>query len=393
MTQADHSHPDDQRSMAMLIAILSASNFIIGMGAFVVIGLLNPISADLGVSPGAAGQIMTTYALAYAIASPLLVAGTGRVGRRRVLAFSLGAFALANLLSAMAPGEVTLHASRILAAAGAGVFTPVAAAVAAGLSPPERRARALAAVFFGLTLAQVAGVPAGSFIAFTYGWRAAFILVALLALPCLWLIWTRIPRGLAFQPVSLNDLTRTLGNWPVMLAVSFTALFLGAIYVLYTYLSPLLAETMGFGRDGISLALLAFGIGAVLGNILGGIATDRIGAFRTLFALSLAQMAIMPFFSTLPLPVWLTLPMIGLWSTCGWSFMAAQQVRLIGLSRDGPSVVLALNAAAIYVGAALGAALGGFVIAAYGVDALGYAAGLFASIAIVALLISKRING
>lgn len=377
----------------MIIAILSASNFVIGMGAFVVIGLLNPIADDFALSTSQAGWIMTSYALAYAVASPVLVSLTGKIGRRRVLTFGLGLFALAALASAIAPNAWSLNAARVLASFGAGMFTPVAAAVGAGLSAPERRGRALAAVFFGLTLAQVLGVPVGSFVAYTFGWRMAFLIVVALAIPCLFLIWTRIPAGLKFQSVTLRDLGATLKNGPIMLAVLFTTTFLGAIYVVYTYLAPLLTQQMGYGRDGITLLLLIFGLGAVAGNIAGGWLADRLGPFRTLLGLSLAQAALLPVHSALPLPDTMLLIYAFFWSTCGWSFMASQQVRLIALAAEQTPVVLALNAAAIYVGAAVGSALGGIVLDGFGISALGSAAGLFALLAAGHILISRRLSG
>ena len=376
----------------LLIPVLSASNFVIGMGAFIVIGLLNPIAEDLALTTAATGWIMTVYALAYAVLSPLLISVTGRVGRRRVLATGLGLFAFANGLASIAPDDVTLNIARVLAAAGAGMFTPVSSAVAAGLSKPERQARALAAVFFGLTLAQVVGVPAGSFVAYTFGWRTAFMVVAALAAPCLWLVWTRVPAGLSFQSVALADVARTLSNGPVMLAVLFTTTFIAAVYSPYTYIAPLLSTQMGFERNGITLALLAFGFGAVAGNMVSGITADRIGPFKTLLGLAVAQVALMPVFSVLPLPEVLVLAMIFIWSVCGWSIMAAQQSRLITLAPHSASVVLSLNAAAIYIGAAIGSAIGGVVINGYGLTALGIAGSMAALLAIVHIVLSNWIS-
>ncbi|GFE65639.1 MFS transporter [Litoreibacter roseus] len=385
MSDATGAHP-------LLISVLSASNFVIGMGAFVVIGLLNPIADDFSLTASAAGWIMTTYAIAYAILSPLLVSLTGKIGRRRILTYGLSLFGLASLASAFAPNIEALNVARMFAAAGAGMFTPVAAAVGAGLSPPERRGRALAAVFFGLTLAQVLGVPMGSFVAYTFGWRAALLIVVALALPCIFLIWTRVPSGLSFETVSLADLGATLRDGPTMLAVLFTTSFLGAIYVLYTYISPLLATQMGFERDGITVALLIFGLGAVIGNVLGGMLADKIGPFRTLLGLAGLQVVLMPLFSTLPLPNSLLFGLLLVWSICGWSFMAGQQVRLIAIAPERTGVVLALNAAAIYVGAALGSALGGAVISSYGLGALGVAGGVTALIAVLHIVVSNNLS-
>lgn len=374
----------------LLIPILSTSNFVIGMGAFVIVGVLEPLGADFGISAAAAGALMTAYALAYAVLSPLLVSLTGAVGRRRVMALGLGLFLGAALLSALAPNLVVLNIARVLAAAGAGLFTPVAAAVAAALYPVEVRARVLAAVFFGLTLAQVLGVPAGSWIAYTFGWRWAFWVVVALAVPCIALVWVFVPKGLSFQPVSLRDLGGVLRNGRMMLAVLFTGTFLGAIYVLYTYVAPLLSQTMGYGRDGVTLVLAIFGIGAVVGNIAGGVLADRIGWARTLTILCACQAVIMPAFSLLPVSD-LALMLLALaWATAGWSFMAGQQMRLIGLAGPQAPVVLALNAAAIYVGAAAGSALGGWVIAQFGIVYVGLAAGMGAALALLHLSLSIK---
>ena len=284
----------------LLVPLLSLGNFIIGMGAFVIIGLLEPLGADMGRSAAGAGLLLTVYSMAYAVLSPLLVAVTGQIGRRRVLAAALAVFALAAALSALATNFTVLNIGRILAAAGAGIFTPVAAAVAAALYPEAQRARVLAAVFFGLTLSQVLGVPVGSWIAYSFGWRWAFWLVLALTLPCIWLTWTRVPAGLRFQPVSMKDLGEIIVQGRLMLAILFTASFLGSIYVLYTYIAPLLSQTMGYGRDGITVMLLMFGMGAVVGNIIGGMLADRLGWRRTLIILCLSQMLLMPVFSVLP---------------------------------------------------------------------------------------------
>ena len=372
----------------LLIPVLSTSNFLIGVGAFVIVGVLEPLGADMNVSTTEAGLLMTVYALAYAVLSPILVSLTGTIGRRRVMAFGLLLFLAAALISALAPNLLTLNIARIFAAAGAGLFTPVAAAVAAALYPVEQRGRVLAAVFFGLTLAQVVGVPAGSWIAYTFGWRYAFWIVVLLALPCLYLIWTQVPAGLSFQPVSLSDLGTVLAEARMMLAVLFTGTFLGSIYVLYTFLAPLLSETMGYGRNGVTLVLMIFGLGAVAGNLLGGLMSDRLGWRITLTVLCCLQMAIMPVFSLLPLPDPMVLLLSLSWAVAGWSFMAGQQARLIGYAGPRAPVVLALNAAAIYVGAALGSALGAFVIDAFGIKSIGLTAGLCAGLALIHITIS-----
>lgn len=375
-----------------LIAVLSASNFVIGMGAFVVIGVLTPLARGLQVPPEVAGQLLTVYALSYAVLSPLLVSFTGRIGRRRVLTFGLSVFTLGAALSALSPSLSGLQGARILAAAGAGMFTPVAATVAAGLSPPETRARVLAAVFFGLTLSQVAGVPVGSALAYAFGWRWAFVAVAAVGVPCIWLVWHTVPAGLRFQPVSLRDLGRVLVTPPLMIAVLFTASFLGAMFVVFTYLAPMLEELVDFGPAQVTAALIVAGAAAVLGNLMGGWLADRLGPERTLILLSVALIGALSSLSLWPLPVWVVFAQVFLWNLFSWSFGAAQQVRLIRLDPAAAPVLLSLNAACIYIGAALGSAIGGAVLAGFGFAALGPVGAAMTALALLHLLASIRLS-
>lgn len=375
-----------------LIPLLSAANFVIGMGAFLVIGVLGPLSRDLGLEAARAGWVMTSYALAYAALSPVLVSVTGAFGRRRVIAAGMALFGLGAAASALAPGEGWLYAARILAAAGAGITTPVMAAVAAGLAPPERRGKVLATVFAGLTVAMVVGVPAGSWVAYTFGWRAAFWIVAGLALAMTAALWLLVPAGLRFQTVRLADLGHVLADGRLVLAIAFTATFLGAIYVPFTYLAPLLETRMALGRDGVTAALAVCGLGAVIGNLIGGALADRLGPARTMGCLLAVQVALMPLLSLLPMPLWLAMALLLAWNAAGFAFMAGQQLRLITLAGPRAPVAIALNAACIYLGAAYGAALGGLVVEQAGLGAVGVAGGLAALVAVGNLAWSLRLS-
>lgn len=360
------------------------------MGAFVVIGMLNPLADGLGLSAAQAGWVMTVYALAYAVGSPIIVALTGTWTRRFVLTLGLVLFGIAACVSALSSSVSPLFAARALAAMGAGLFTPIAAAVAAATSPPERRGKSLAAVFFGLTLAQVMGIPAGSFIAYTFGWQSSFAIVAVLSVVIAVAVWLIVPRYLEFVPTRLSTLADTLLDWRAMLNVLYTTTIMAAIYIVYAYLAPLLRETMGYARDELTLVLLVFGFGAVVGNLLGGYLTDRIGAAFTLTVICVVQLLVMPAFSWLPMAAPLLLALIFLWSVSGWSFMAPQQSRLVTFSPQSQAVLLALNAAAIYVGVSLGAMIGGLVINVWGLSALGVAGGIGGAAALLHLLGSEK---
>lgn len=370
----------------MLIPLLSAGNFVIGMGAFMVIGLITPLAADLGVSAAETGLVLTLYAITLAVGSPVLVALTGRWARRAVLILGMTLFALGAVASALAPGFEILLAARVLSALGAGMFTPVTAAVAAAISPPERRGRALAAAFAGITLAQVVGVPFGSWLAYHEGWRTSFAVVAAIAVPVLIGLTLALPRDLPVPPVRLASLWETVRE-PAILAISgFTFLFLGAIYVLYTFLQPLMERFMGFGPLEVTAALVIFGVGAVIGNMLGGRLADRVGPVQTLTLLALSQAALMPVFLFVPMPVAAFLTLVLLWSVAGWSFTAPQQMRLVAAAPERQSLALSLNASAIYLGTAAGSALGGALVAAGGLLWLGPVAG---GVSLLALLLLR----
>ncbi|MGR3492186.1 MAG: MFS transporter [Shimia sp.] len=376
-----------------LIIVLSAGNFLVGVAGFLVIGTLEPVAEGLGVSIASTGLLLSVYAVAYAIASPLLVALTGRIGRRRVMSAGLAIMALSAVLSAVAPSFAVLAGLRVMTAIGAGLYTPVAVAVAGALAPPEERAKTLALVFLGLTLAQVIGVPVGAWLAYAFGWRAAFWLVVILSVPCIWAVWTRVPRGLAFQPVGLGDLGTMLRNGRMMLAITFTATFLSGIYVLYTYLPALLSGTMGWDRNGVTLALFIFGIGAVIGNVVLGPLADRLGNVRMLATLCVAQSVLMPLFVFLPLADAVAMALILIWSISGWGFVAAQQARLVRLAGPKAPVALGLNAASIYVGGTFGSSIGALVLTGFGTWALGLTGGLLALFALAHILTSARLSG
>ncbi len=362
--------------------LLSVVNFAIGMGAFVVIGIITPVAQDLRVTPAEAGRLLTIYALVYAISSPLLVALSGRIDRVIVLAGGMGVFALGALACALSNDLNTVLWARALMALGGGLVTPVAASIGVALAGQQDRGRALSIVFTGLTLAQAVGVPCGAWLGYAFGWRVAFgvvtALCALAVLACL----LRLPRGIQVPVATLASLGAVLKSWRETLAVLFTALFICALYVVYTFMSPFMETRFGLGRDGVTLALALFGAGAVVGNAVGGRLSDRIGPQRTLQLLCLSQLVLLPLITLVPIPLVVFIALLFLWSVCGWSFMVPQQARLASLAPERVPVLFALNAAAIYMGGSMGSALGGAALTAAGFSVLGPVA---AGVALLAL--------
>ncbi|WP_430448845.1 MFS transporter [Rhodophyticola sp.] len=369
---------------------LGFGNFVVGVGAFVVIGILSPVLRDLGLTEQEAGLLLTIYALTYAVASPVVVALTGRFDRRDVMLAGLAIFLAGTVLSAVSTGFAPLLAARVVTALGGALFTPVASSAAIGLVAPADRARALGIVFGGLTLAQVAGVPLGSYIGYTFGWQAAFWVVAGFGVAALPPLLRTVPRGIEVPPATLTALLQVLRNSGLMLAVSFTALFCAALYVVYTFMGPMLEARYALGANGITLFLVVFGVGAVIGNALGAALTRRLGSDRSLILLASGQIVLMPALMVLPLGLTAALGMTLVWSLCAWSFMVPQQARLVALAPHFQGLLLALNASAIYVGASVGATLGGATLRVRSFAWLGPAAAMVAALALVSVLIARR---
>jgi MFS transporter, DHA1 family, inner membrane transport protein len=374
----------------VLLALLAFGNFIVGMGAFVVVGIVSPMADGLGIAKADAAVVLTTYAFAYALLSPIAATITGQLPRRIVLATALSIFCIGTIISALSPNLLMLAASRIIVALGASMFTPLAAGVAIAVSAPEHRGKALSTVFNGLTLAQVIGTPCGAWLAYHFGWAMAFWAVAALAAAGAAIVFLTVPRDVKFQASGMHAIIDVLKDGRTMFAIAFTATFITALTIVFAFFGPLTEESVGSNPEIRTFFLVLYGVGAVLGNHFGGLLTDRIGGRGTLAILCLAQIAIMPFFSIVPLgPVAFAI-LVGTWSAFAWSFMAPQQSRLVLIAPQAISVVLALNAAMIYVGIAVGSALASRILGWQGLASLGIAGAIGCVVALLHLLLSGK---
>jgi MFS transporter, DHA1 family, inner membrane transport protein len=342
----------------------------------------------LSMSKLQAGWVMSAYALGYALTSPVLIALTGRLRRRTVILMGLAIFVAASLLSAAAPTPGFLYAARVLAAIGSGMTTPVAAAIAVATSSEASRGKALSFVFAGMTIAQVLGVPGGAFIGYTFGPAAAFVAAAILcAFVFIW-VALAVPSDVQFQPQSLATLGRTILSPRHLVAVMLTVTIATSGYLGVTFMGPLAEARLGMGRDGVALMLLAGGAGAFVGNVIAGRLTDRLGASRTLLLCLIGQALLLPAFTAIHYGLALGLAISFCWNAAGWGFTVPQQTRLTELDVKTQGVMLALNAAGIYLGTGLGSAIAGAVYERWGIDATGIVGGLIAALAIAHLVFS-----
>lgn len=382
--------------MNLRLLVLALGTFAIGTGSFVFAGLLEGVAEELSVSVGTAGHLVTVFAVTYAVSSPILATVTGAVARRRLLTFAMALFTAANIVAAFAPTFSLLLLCRALAACGAGMFTPTAAAVAAGLAAPEERGRALSVVTGGLTVSFVIGIPLGSLIGTYSSWRMTFVMVGGLGLIALLGVRLLLPVVQSPPVVSLRERIDALRQPPVIVALSLTALGMMGGFVVFTYISPLLGDLTGFGGAGVSGLLLLFGISAMFGNSLGGYGADHFGYGRlmasilTVLALSLLVFSLLAAVSGTTLAILGTSATLVAWGVAGFAINPLQQYRVIKLAPCTQNVALSLNASAIYLGQGIGAALGALVLDFTSLAALGAAGALCTLAALAILLLSTR---
>ena len=363
--------------MPRLLVLLAFCNLLIGTGAFVLSGVLSPLADSLQISVAAAGQAMTAYALSTAVLAPLALVLTGRWPRRRVLCVSLAVFALGNAVCALAGSLSLLLAGRILMGLGA-VFTAVAAGIAVALVEPARRSRALSLVFVGISLSYVIGLPLGAWLGFRYGWQWPIALVAGLSGLASLLLALVLPRDIAAPGASFAGLGALLRQREVAWALALTLLYFIAIFCVFSYIGPVLQALVPMSTEAMSLTLMLFGLSGVIGTLVGGWANDRFGAQRTL-TLQLAVLGAM----MLLVPLTrghhgLLVLVFVVWGVAGFGMMTPQQSRLAALSPAQAPVLLSLNSSMLYIGTALGAAIGGPASAWVGFDHLAWVGAPFA---------------
>lgn len=376
-----------------LLVLLSVGTFVLGVGAFGVLGIMTPLSRDLALTPVGAGWVISAYAFAYAVGSPLGTSLTGRLDRRTVLLIGMGLIGLGGAICAIATSATLLYAGRIALAIGSGLYSPAAAGVAVATATLEGRGKALATVYAGLTLSQVGGIPVASYIGATIGWPWLFIAVAAAAAATMVALALRVPRAIAVAPASLKDLGRTLLDVRLTLALALTTTVMGAAWIPYTFLAPIIEEKTGGSAELVGLLLIIYGFGSVGGNVLGGVLVDKVGPNR---ALAVAALGPLPFFAALTLLPWGPVAGAALlfgWGLFGWTIAVSQQSRLVLLDPARMQVLLALNAACMYLGAALGSTLGGLAKNAGGVPALGIAAVALGLVGVAHLALTVKLSG
>jgi DHA1 family inner membrane transport protein len=369
---------------------LAVGAFGIGVTEFAPMGLLPVIATDLGVSIPTAGLLISAYALGVVIGAPLMTLTTGRVPRRTLLIALAGIFTVGNLLAAVAPGYGLLMAARVLTSFNHGAFFGVGSIVAASLVPPERRAGAVAAMFMGLTIANVVGVPLATWSGDHLGWRAAFWGISALGVVTMLALRFTLPALPAPAGSDAVAELRVLTRPRVLGALGLTVVGSSAMFTVFTYITPILRDVTHASLGFVTAMLVLYGVGLSVGNWLGGRFADR-SVNRTLIV-TLASLTVVLVAFAMLMPFQMpTAILIFLWGVASFALVPPLQVRVMQAAADAPNFASAMNIGAFNLGNAIGAAVGGGVIAAgLGYPVVALAGAVASALGLAAVVLSAR---
>jgi MFS transporter, DHA1 family, inner membrane transport protein len=355
--------------VALALVALALGGFAIGTTEFVTMGLLPDIAGGVGVDIPTAGHVISAYALGVVVGAPVIAALGARLPRRALLVGLMAAFLAGNALSALAPGDTTLLLARFVSGLPHGAYFGVASLVAASLVPDALRGRAVSTVMLGLAVANVAGVPAATWLGQTLGWRSAYWAVVVLAALTVGAVLAVVPSSRGDRDATVRAELGALRRPQVLLTLVVATVGFGGMFAVYSYVAPLTTEVTGLSRGAVPWVLLAFGVGGVAGTALGGRLAD-VALFRSLAGALVAVAVLLALMGPAAATGPTLLAGIFLLALSASTLVVCLQLRLMEVAGEAQMLGAALNHSALNAANALGAWLGGVVIAA----GLGYTA-------------------
>lgn len=376
----------------LAVLALAMGGFAIGTTEFVTMGLLPQIADGVGTSIPSAGHVISAYAAGVVVGAPVLAYLGARLPRRALLIALMAAFVVGNAASALAANYELLALARFAAGLPHGAYFGVASLVAATMATPERRGRAVAMVMLGLSVANVIGVPAATWLGQGLGWRSAYWTVTVLGLVTMALVAAFVPSSPGDPEATGRRELRAFASPQVWLTLLVGAIGFGGFFAIYSYIAPTVTEVGGLHESAVPVFLLVLGLGMVAGTWVAGELADW-SVFRSLLGSSLGMAAaLLLFFATAPYG-WVSLPVVFAISLIGSVLVVNLQLRLMGVAGEAQTLGAAMNHASLNVANALGAWLGGLVIAAgYGYRAPALVGVLLSLGGFVVLVASARLH-
>lgn len=370
---------------------LMLGNIATGCSILAPAGMLIELAADLDITVHTAGLLVTFGAIILCIGSPLTAWLTSRIERRALLAFTLAVLALGNIASAFAPDYAALLAIRLVTLAVGALYTPQAAGTAALIVPAEKRGGTIAYVFLGWSLAAAVGLPLITFLTSHYGWRAAYGGISIIAVASLLSLLWRLPKGLVGTPVDLKTWTGLARNPVIVTLLGITTLLTSGQFAVFTYMGPLLSKLTHVGPDAVGLVFGIYGVCGFIGLVIISNIVDSWGPLKAsvlsvgLVLAGVAGWALSAGFYSL------TAAAVAIWGLGFASSNSMQQVRLVAAAPPLASASVALNTSFLYVGQAIGSAIGGLLYAHERLYSVGYAGATFVALALVMVVLTRRL--
>lgn len=342
--------------------MLTTISFLVGTSQFVIAGILDKVAASVGVSVSTAGQLITVFALASAIGTPLVMVATAKMNQGRQLLLALAILLLGILTTLVLPGFGFLIASRAILGVGTGVFIVTAYAITAKLASAGHQGEAMANISMGFSASLVFGVPIGRVVAAAYDWQAIFWGIGLFdLLGMLGVAWT-IPSTAGEAPKPLSMQFAQLKKPKVAISLGITFFVFIGYSVLNTYIVPLLASIRLMSEQEMSSILFSLGIASLAGSKLGGFLADRIGITRTLVGSMIVQALALSLLTATSGSLVLSVILIMIWATSAWTFGLAQSFNIVSLAPEASGIMLSLNSSFVQLGFAAGAGIGGLAV-------------------------------
>ncbi|MBD3917353.1 MFS transporter [Paenibacillus sp. PR3] len=372
------------------VYLLAAGGFLVGTSEFVIAGVLDRIAVDLKIPISLAGQLVTVFSLVFALGTPLLVAVTSRVERKKLLSISLFVFIIGNLLALFSQDISLLMASRVILAVSSGIYTVTALTLAAHLAPVEKKGGVIATVIMGFSSSLIIGVPMGRVIANTFDWHYLFAIVAGGGVLIIIAISKWIPHLEGHRPVSLGIQLSSIKDRSISITLSVTFFWIMGYSIVYTYISPYLLAHTHLPNNWVGIGLFAFGIFSIIGSRFGGYGADRWGTSAMLISSLLLHALVLLLFELTHPSQFVSLILMMLWAGSSWATAPVQQLSLIVLAPQASEILLSLNTSILQIGMAAGAAAGGAIVARFSVIHIGWAGAVSVLIACATAVYLQR---